>query len=215
MRSPQCVLVVDDHPIVRRGLRVTLENESWVGEIREATTVAEAVREAVLSRPDLVVMDVRLPDGSGIEATRRIRTAVPDAVVLILTMDADRSDVAAALDAGAHGFLLKDLDADDLAGALRAVAGGSLVLGPEVGRVLATQGTAAGRQLPEPLDRLTDREIAILTMLADSRSTAGIARALGLSEKTVRNQLTGMFGKLGVSDRVQAALLAQRLGLTT
>ncbi|MGL5809642.1 MAG: response regulator, partial [Nocardioides sp.] len=213
--SAQRVLVVDDHPVVRRGLRVTLESEPWVTEVREATTAAEAVREAVAARPDLIVMDLRLPDDSGIEATRRILKAVPEAVVLVLTMDADEADVAAALKAGARGFLLKDLDADDLVSALRAVACGSLVLGAEAGRMLTAQTSPAGRTLPEPLDRLTERELEMLTMLANSQSTAGIARALGVSEKTIRNQFTGLFGKLGVADRVQAALLAQRLGLTT
>jgi DNA-binding NarL/FixJ family response regulator len=212
VKSPQRVLIVDDHPILLRGLRATLEGEQWVGEVVEAMTVAAAVKEAVASKPDLVVMDVRLPDGNGIEATRRILRVRPEATVLILTMDGDHDLVAQALEAGAHGFLLKDLDASDLAASLRAVAGGSVVLGPNVEPAL-TSSQGGGARRPPPLDRLTDRELEVLSLLAASATTARIARDLGVTEKTVRNQLTAIFGKLGVADRVQAALLAQRLGL--
>lgn len=212
MKAPQRVLIVDDHPILLRGLRATLEGEPWVGEVVQATTVASAVKEAVTRKPDLVVMDVRLPDGDGIEATRRILRVLPEATVLILTMDGDNDLVAQALDAGAHGFLLKDLDASDLAASLRAVAGGSVVLGPNVEPTLTTSPRGGPRRLP-PLDRLTDRELQVLSLLAASATTARIAHELGVTEKTVRNQLTAIFSKLGVADRVQAALLAHRLGL--
>jgi DNA-binding NarL/FixJ family response regulator len=214
MKGRQRVLIVDDHPILLRGLRATLEGESWVEEVFEATTVADAVMEAVTRQPSLVVMDVRLPDGDGIDATRRIVRSLPDVMVLILTMDEDDSVVARAMDAGAHGFLLKDLDTHDLVASLRAVAGGSTVLGPRVGAAVMAGRRPGPARLPAPLDRLTKRELEILTLLAASESTSRIARRLGVSEKTVRNQLSGIFTKLGVADRVQAALLAQRLGLT-
>lgn len=213
MKGRQRVLIVDDHPIVLRGLRTILEGESWVEEVFEAPTVAEAVREAVTRRVHVVVMDVRLPDGDGIDATQRILRALPDATVLIMTMDGDEETVARAMAAGAHGFVLKDLDPLDLMASLRAVAGGSVVLGPRVGAAMIAGARRRPTELPPPLDTLTPRELEILTLLAASETTARIGRRLGVSEKTVRNQLSGIFTKLGVHDRVQAALLAQRLGL--
>jgi two-component system nitrate/nitrite response regulator NarL len=208
------VLIVDDHPVILRGLRAILEGEPWVKEVLEATTVAGAVREAVTRRVDVVVMDVRLPDGDGIEATRRIVQALPDAMVLIVTMDCDEDLVARAMDAGAHGFVLKDLDPRDLVASLRAVAGGGTVLGPHVGKSILAGGRRPAAGLPPPLDQLTPRELEILTMIVAAQTTTHIARRLGVTEKTVRNQLSGMFSKLGVRDRVQAALLAQRLGVS-
>lgn len=210
---PLRVLVVDDHPVLRHGLCATLEGQPWVESVLEAGTVEEGVRLAVTERPRLIVMDVRLPDGNGIEATRRILRSVPEAIVLILTMEADPDLATEAIAAGAHGFLLKDLDIADLASNLRAVAGGSFVLSPHVGRLLA-DNRGEPTVLPAPLDRLTPRELEILRLLTVSAPTSRIARALGVSEKTVRNQLTSIFSKLEVADRVGAALLAQRLGLT-
>ena len=213
MKGRQRVLIVDDHPIMLRGLRTMLESEPWVDAVFEATTVADAVREAVTRHADVVVMDVRLPDGDGIEATRRIVRALPDAMVLIVTMDGDEDIVAQAMDAGAHGFVLKDLDPGDLMASLRAVAGGGVVLGPHVGAAMIAGARRRPTGLSPPLDQLTPRELEILTLLAAAESTTRIARRLGVTEKTVRNQLSGIFGKLGVRDRVEAALLAQRLGL--
>lgn len=205
------VLVVDDHPIMRHGLNVTLGGEPWVAEVLEAGTVEEAVRVAVTERPDLVVMDVRLPDGDGIEATRRILRSVPSATVLVLTMDADAGLATEAIAAGAHGFLIKDLDLLDLTSNLRAVAGGSFVLSPRVSLLLSGGPTS---RLKPPLDQLTSRELEILTLIVKLSPTSRIARQLGVSEKTIRNQLSAIYGKLDVHDRVEAALLAQRLGLT-
>ena len=205
------VLVVDDHPIMRHGLSVTLGGEPWVAEVLEAGTVEQAVRVAVTERPDLVVMDVRLPDGDGIEATRRILRSVPSATVLVLTMDADAGLATEAIAAGAHGFLIKDLDLIDLTSNLRAVAGGSFVLSPRVSLLLSGR---PARRLKPPLDQLTPRELEILTLIVKLSPTSRIARQLGVSEKTIRNQLSSIYSKLDVHDRVEAALLAQRLGLT-
>ncbi|MEV6630464.1 response regulator transcription factor [Actinoplanes sp. NPDC051470] len=213
MKTGQRVLIVDDHPIVLHGLRMLLESEPWIEEITEARSVAEAIKEAVTRRVHLVIMDVRLPDGDGVEATRRIVRALPEAAVLVMTMDNDVDLVARAMEAGAHGFVLKDLDPADFLNSLRAVASGSVVIGPHAG-VRVRAGTRSGPAgLPPPLDSLTTREIEILTMLAASGTTADIGRRLGVSQKTVRNQLSAIFVKIGVHDRVQAALLAQRLGL--
>jgi DNA-binding NarL/FixJ family response regulator len=213
MKDNRRVLIVDDHPMMLRGLRSMLEGEPWVGEIVEAATAAEAVKEGVTRRADVVLMDVRLPDGDGLEATRSIARALPQARILVVTMVSDEDVVSRALAAGAHGVVLKDLDPVDLMSALRAVAGGNLVLGPRIGPALLEGARERGPGLPAPLDQLTPRELEILTLLGSAEPTSRIARRLGVSEKTVRNQLSLMFGKLRVRDRVEAALLAQRLGL--
>jgi DNA-binding NarL/FixJ family response regulator len=207
------MLIVDDHHILRRGLRTLLEEEPWVEVVYEAATVADAVREAVTGQVDVVVMDVGLPDGDGIDATRRILRARPDTAVLILTMSEDEDDVARAMQAGARGYLAKDTDPDTLGDALRTVAGGGMVLGPRIGPSLLAGARHGAKPLPAPLDRLTPRELEILTLLAAGESNARIARQLSLSEKTVRNQVSNVFTKLGVADRVKAALLARSLGL--
>ena len=213
MRAGQRVLIVDDHPIVLHGLRSVLEGEPWIEEISEARSVAEAIKEATTRRVHLVIMDVRLPDGDGVEATRRIIRALPEVAVLVMTMDDDAELVARAMEAGAHGFVLKDLDPVDFVTLLRAVAAGSIVIGPHAGVSVRTGTRGGPAGLPPPLNSLTTREVEILTMLAASRTTAEIGRRFGVSQKTVRNQLSGIFVKIGVHDRVQAALLAQRLGL--
>jgi two-component system, NarL family, nitrate/nitrite response regulator NarL len=206
------VLIVDDHPVVRRGLRAMLENEAWVAEVTEAASVADAVRAAVTGRAQVVAMDIALPDGDGVEATRRIVQAVPDVAVLMLTMTDDEETVGRALRAGARGYMLKDTDPDTVVDALRTVAGGGLVLGPRVAAGMLAAARANPR-LPAPFDRLTERERDIVARLAAGESNARIARHLGLSEKTVRNHLTAVFTKLEVSDRVQAALLAREAGI--
>jgi DNA-binding NarL/FixJ family response regulator len=165
---------------------------------------------------DVVAMDVALPDGDGIEATRRILRARPEVLVLVLTMADDEDVVARAIEAGARGYLLKDTDPETVIDALRTVANGGVVLGPRIGPAAIMAVTSRARQparLPPPLDQLTPREYEILSLLAAGQSNARIARHLSLSEKTVRNQLSNVFSKLNVADRVQAALLARRMGV--
>jgi two-component system nitrate/nitrite response regulator NarL len=207
------VLIVDDHPVLRRGLRTMLEDEPWVEEVYEAATVADALKETVVRQVQLIVMDVTLPDGDGIDATQRILRARPDTAVLILTMSDDDEIVARALQAGARGYLAKDTDPDIIGDALRTVARGGLVLGPRIGPAFLGVVQEQRTRLPPPLDQLTVREREILALLAAGESNAGIARQIGLSEKTVRNQLSTIFTKLGVADRLKAALLARSLGL--
>jgi DNA-binding NarL/FixJ family response regulator len=207
------VLIVDDHPVVRRGLRAMLEGEPWVAEVTEAATVADAVREAISRRVHVIAMDVALPDGDGVDATRRILRGHPDAKVLMLTMTDDEDMVERALRAGASGYLLKDTDPDTVVDALRTVAGGGVVLGPRIGPTMLTALRRAPADLPPPFDQLTARERDILGRLAVGDSNALIARHLGVSEKTVRNQLSVVFAKLGVADRVHAALLARDAGI--
>ncbi|GGK21459.1 DNA-binding response regulator [Pilimelia terevasa] len=209
MLSDLRVLVVDDHPVFRRGLGALLHLEPWVAQVAEASTVADALREATGCRPHVVAMDLALPDGDGIEAAGRLLKLVPGVRVLILTMTRDAGVAARALRTGVHGYVVKDADPDLVVEALRTVAAGGSVLGPGLGPALLT-GPAGP---PAPFDRLTSRERDILRRLAAGASNARIAHALGLSEKTVRNQLSAVFAKLGVADRVQAALLARDAGL--
>ncbi|MFJ6199274.1 response regulator [Micromonospora sp. NPDC092111] len=208
------VLIVDDHPVVRRGLRMMLEGESWVDDVVEAATCAEAVSIALTEQVEVVAMDVALPDGDGVEATRRIVQARPETRVLMLTMADDEDVVSRSLRAGARGYVLKDTDPDVIIDALRTVAGGGLVLGPRVGPQVLTSLQRQPVELPPPFNQLTPRERDILRYLSAGETNARIARRFGLSEKTVRNQLSAVFAKLGVGDRVQAALLARDAGLT-
>jgi DNA-binding NarL/FixJ family response regulator len=207
------VLLVDDHPVVLKGLQRMLEGEAWVAEVTEARTVADAVRAAVTQRIQVVAMDVALPDGDGVEATRRILQARPDVKVLMLSMTDDEDVVERALRAGARGYVRKDTDPDTVIDALRAVASGGVVLGPKVGATLLTSLQRAPATLPPPFDQLTARERDILARLVCGDTNALIARHLGVSEKTVRNQMTSVLTKLGVPDRTHAALLAHRAGI--
>jgi two-component system nitrate/nitrite response regulator NarL len=213
MVDRQRVLIVDDHPVVRRGLRAMLEGEPWVDEVLDAATVEEAVRVAVQSRPDVVAMDVILPDGDGVEATRQIVQRCPGTNVLMMTFQGDEHWVARALRAGARGYVLKDTEPDTVIDALRTVAGGGLALGPRLGPGVLTALERAPSPLPPPFDGLTSRERAILAGLVRGEGNAAIARRLGLSEKTVRNYLSVVFEKLSVSSRVQAALRAREAGI--
>lgn len=207
------VLIVDDHPVFRRGLVALLSGEPWVAAVLEASTVADAVREAVIGGADVIAMDLRLPDGDGLAATAQILRARPSARVLILTMTDDQHTVAAALRAGAAGYVTKRSDPEDVVRALQAVARGAVVLGPDVGpdvlRVLREQPTL----LPPRLANLSERELAILRLIGEGLSNAQIARQLDVAEKTVRNQLTRIFVEIQAADRVQAALLAREAGL--
>jgi two-component system nitrate/nitrite response regulator NarL len=208
----QRVLIVDDHPVVRHGLLAMLDGEPWVDEVFEAGTAAGAVTTAVADKVTIVVMDVALPDGDGVDAARRIVLARPQVQILILSMIDDQDVVARALRAGAHGYLLKDADPDAVVDALRVVASGGVVLGPRIGSAAIGQLQRVRAELPAPFDRLTARERDILNCLAAGETNARIARRLGLSDKTVRNQVSGVFAKLGVNDRVRAALFARDAG---
>jgi DNA-binding NarL/FixJ family response regulator len=204
------VLVVDDHPIFRRGLRALLAQESWVGAIDEATSVAEAVRAVTEHPVDLVGLDVHLPDGEGTDHVGRLLRIRRGLRILMLTVDADEETVAAAVGEGAHGYLLKDDDPDDVVAALRTVAAGGFVLGPRVPHALRSRDAGV---LAPPLDKITPRERELLVYLTAGRGNAEIAQRLGLAEKTVRNQMSCLFDKIGVNDRGTAALLARRSGL--
>ena len=206
------VVIADDHPLVRAGLRAALAPLEEVEVVAEAATGQAAVREAVLHRPDVVVMDLQMPDLSGIEATRELRRAVPSASVLVLTMFEDDDSIFAAMRAGARGYVLKGAEPAEIARAITAVAAGEAIFGPAVAaRVLTFFATPPAPSTPFP--ELTARERQVLDLLAAGRSNHQIAERLGLSGKTVANHVSAIFGKLQVADRTQAVLRARDAGL--
>ena len=208
------VLLVDDHPIVRRGLAALLGIEPWVGAVLEAATVREGHERAVAGRPDVAIVDLGLPDGDGLALLPRLRRAVPACAQLVLTMTNDPAVVRACLAAGANGYLLKDTPPATIVLGVQTVLDGGLVLGPEVSAA-ALQPAPSGRSaLPAPLDRLTPTELRILGMVGTGSTNAAIAAALGIAEKTVRNRLTSILSTIGATGRVQAALIARDAGLT-
>lgn len=210
--GPITVLIVDDHPLIRHGLSALLELEDWVAEVLAASTAQEGLELAVRRSPGLAVVDLGLPDLPGTELIIRLRRARPDCALLVLTMNSEESAVRACLLAGANGYVLKGSAPEVVLRAAQTVADGGLVLGPEVRT--GTLIDADAPKLPEPLNRLTDRDLDLLAHLAEGSSNREVARALGVSEKTVRNRLSGVFLTLGVADRVQAALVARDHGLS-
>ena len=209
--EPLRVLAVDDHPLFRLGLVAKLGGEPDIEVVGEASTGGAAVRAAAELCPDLVVMDLHLPDITGIEATSRIVAACPGVGVLVLTMFEDEESLFATMRAGARGYLLKGTDADEIVSAVRAVGRGQAVFGPSVANRLLTYFT--GRQTAFP--GLTDREREVLTLVADGYGNAAIARILSVAPKTVRNHVSGIFAKLHVATRAEAIVEARRAGLGT
>jgi DNA-binding NarL/FixJ family response regulator len=206
------VLVADDHPLVRAGLQAALAPLPDVEVVAEATTGSAAVREAVLHRPDVVVMDLQMPDLNGIEATRELRRVVPSAAVLVLTMFDDDDSVFSAMRAGALGYVLKGAEQQEIARAITAVAAGEAIFGPAVAaRVLAYFATPP--RTPTPFPELTARECEVLDLIAAGRNNHQIAETLTLSGKTVANHISAIFAKLQVADRTQAILRARDAGL--
>lgn len=204
------VVVADDHPVFRRGLRELLHADGHYRVVAEATTGAEAVAAVLEHRPDVVVMDVRMPDLDGVEATRRLLAAAPGTSVLVVTMHDDVALASAALRAGASGFLLKDAaDGELLRGVAAVAAGQSILPAGMAGRILAGRPTG----VPDSFTRLTGRERQVLELLGGGRGNAAIAAELGLTVKTVRNLVSTVLVKLGLPDRLSAALLAREQGL--
>jgi DNA-binding NarL/FixJ family response regulator len=200
------LLVVDDHEVVRQGLVALLGRRPDFQVVAEAGTVAEAVAEARRFHPDLVIMDVRLPDGSGIEACREIRAELPDTRVVILTSYPDEDAVLSAIVAGASGYLLKQVRARDLVAALQAVGRGESLLDPAVtGRVLDRIRRIATSDQPDELAQLTAQEQKILLLVAEGKTNKEIAAEVFLSDKTVKNYVSSILAKLNLERRAQAA----------
>ncbi|MET9956494.1 response regulator transcription factor [Streptomyces sp. NPDC006339] len=217
------VLIADDQPLVRRGLALMLGPEPGFEVVAEASDGAEAVRLAHERRPDVVIMDIRMPVLDGIAATERLTAELPGCRVLALsTFDMDEH-VVAALRAGACGFLPKDISPEELVDALRVVRDGEAILAPRLlTRLLATHVTGPahrtaprGRTLPDGADGLTPRERDVWRLIAGGLDNTEIADRLGVSASTVKNHITGLFAKLGVRDRAQAVIAAYETGLVT
>ena len=216
--KPIRILLVDDQTLFREGLRVVLSMQPNFEVVGEAADGVDALTLANDSRPHVILMDLRMPRLGGVEATRRLRAAYPDIKVIVLTTFDDDEDVFEALRAGAAGYLLKDAPPEKLGDAIRAAARGESFLQPsiaakvvaEFNRLSQPRPANPRRTLREPL---SGRECQILQKLTEGKSNKEIAGALNLAEGTVKNHLSNIFGKLGVLDRTQAALLARELGL--
>ncbi|WP_447975090.1 response regulator [Nitrospira sp. Kam-Ns4a] len=211
--KPIRILLVDDHEVLRLGLKTLFTEAGGFQVVGEAGTRIAAVTEAARVKPDVILMDVRLPDGSGVEACREIRTARPQTRVLFLTSYADDDAVLATILAGADGFLLKEVSSDDLVRAMRTVANGQSILDPAVTqRVLGRVKALSSSPLEERRDPLSAQEQRVLALVAEGKTNKEIAVALNLSDKTVGNYLTNIFHKLGITRRAQAAVYyTQRL----
>jgi two-component system response regulator DevR len=209
---PLSLLIVDDHEVVRQGLAALLGRRPEFHVIAEAGTVAEAIAAARKFRPDLVVMDVRLPDGSGIEACREIRVEFPETRVVMLTSYPDEDAVLSAIIAGASGYLLKQVRARDLVAALEAVGRGESLLDPAVtGRVLERVRRIATSDQPDELAQLTSQEQKILLLVAEGMTNKEIAAEVFLSDKTVKNYVSSILAKLNLERRAQAAAYMARM----
>jgi DNA-binding NarL/FixJ family response regulator len=203
------VLLAEDHPIVRSGLEQMLGGTSGIEVAGAAADGAEAVELAAATNPDVVLMDLEMPELDGIEATRRILAADPGRRVVVLTSFADHQRILDALDAGAVGYLLKDAEPDDLVRGIEAASRGESPLAPR-----AASAVLAARSERRPaVDELSDREREVLALVAGGQPNKLIARELGISEKTVKAHMTRILAVLEVTDRTQAALWAQRNGL--
>ncbi|GAA2350971.1 response regulator [Streptomyces violaceusniger] len=204
------VLLVDDHQVVRRGLRTFLQVQDDIEVVGEASDGEEGVARAEELRPDVVLMDVKMPGLDGIEALRTLRGLDNPARVLVVTSFTEKRTVVPALRAGAAGYVYKDVDPEALARAIRSVHSGHVLLQPEVALALLSQEDGGGQGRG---GSLTEREREVLALIADGRSNREIARALVLSEKTVKTHVSNILMKLDLADRTQAALWAVRHGI--
>jgi DNA-binding NarL/FixJ family response regulator len=212
------LLLVDDQSLFREALRTLLALQPDFEIVAEAANGERALELAKKHRPDVILMDLRMPVMGGVEATRRIAQAVPSARVVVLTTFDEDEEIFEAMRAGALGYLLKACSADKLCESIRAAAQGASVLEPSVAAKMLAElnrlGAREGRKPAQPLaDPLSARELGVLRLLAAGRSNKEIGAELGITEGTVKNHMTNVLGKLGVLDRTQAALRAHELGL--
>jgi two-component system response regulator DevR len=210
MTLPLRVFLLDDHDIVRRGVRALLESEGDVEVVGESSTVAEAAARIPELLPDVAVLDARLPDGSGIDLCGVLRTTAPSVRSLVLTSYDDEEVIVAAIRAGAAGYILKEVHGESLLSSVRTVASGQSLIDPAMARRVIhwIEQTTQG---PEELAGLTDQQLRILELLAEGLTNREIGLRLYLAEKTVKNHVTRILATLGVQRRTQAALLASRL----
>ncbi len=208
------VLIVDDHPMVRDGLASALQGRDGIETVGEAGSARDAVDAALRLRPSVLLLDLHMPGGSGVTVIRELVRAQPDARCLVLTMDDDDDALFAAMKAGARGYLLKGARGDEIERAVRAAAAGDLVFGHGVAkRVAALFGAPRRPRGSDRFPNLTDRELEFLNRIAAGQDNASMATALHIAPKTVRNQVSVLLAKLGVSDRTAAAAVAREAGL--
>lgn len=208
------ILIADDHPLFRKGIRALLESNPDIEVIGEATSGREAVEMATALQPDLVLMDLQMPEGGGLMATREISKSSPNIRILVVTLFEDDESVFTALRAGARGYILKDADEDEMMRAVRAVGDGEAIFSPTIATRLMDYFTASRAVVPrEVFPELTDREREILTLIARGQTNAAIAEQLTISLKTVRNHVSNIYAKLQVADRAQAVIRAREAGL--
>ncbi len=214
--TPLRILIVDDHAVVRSGLRAVLEDEEGLEVVGEATNARESLVKAQALRPDVVLMDIRMEggdDASGIDACRKIRSELPETQVIMFTSYGERESVLASIMAGATGFLTKNVSHARLVEAIRAVGRGQSLLDASVTRDVIERLAELGRAQPEPVDLLSDREREILLLVAQGLTNKEIAAKLFLSPYTARNHVIRILDKLGLSRRSEAAAQAVKLGL--
>jgi DNA-binding NarL/FixJ family response regulator len=208
------VLVVDDHALFRRGLQMVLKSEGDIEVVGEAADGNEAVEKAQESMPDVILMDVRMPHRSGIEATQQIKDLLPHVKILMLTISDEEADLYEAIKAGASGYLLKEISIDEVADAIRSVYAGQSRLSPSMAAKLLqefaamSKRAAEARQLPAP--RLTDREMEVLRLVAQGLNNRDIAKELFISENTVKNHIRNILEKLHLHSRMEAVVYAVR-----
>lgn len=208
MTEPLRIVVADDHPLFREGVVHSLSSEPDIEIVGEAADGMEAARLAADLLPDLVLMDLAMPKGGGIEATRRLAASVPATAVLILTVSENRDDLLDALKAGARGYVLKGVGSGGLVHAVRAVSNGEVYVTPALASGILHEMTRG--DTVDPIEQLTPRERDILKLVAEGRTNREIGEQLFLAEKTVKHYMTNVLQKLHVRSRVEAALLAQR-----
>ena len=215
-QEPIRTLIVDDHALFRRGLEIVLVTEPDIEVVGQAGDGAEAVDKASEFLPDVVLMDVKMPRSSGIEACRAIKAAAPSAKIVILTMSDEEEDLFEAIRAGASGYLLKDIPLDEVAEAVRAVHGGQSLISPSMaGKLLTEFATLARRDQEEPprevpAPKLTDREMQVLKLVARGMNNRDIAKELFISDNTVKNHVRNILEKLQIHSRMEAVMVAVR-----
>ena len=214
--EPIRTLIVDDHALFRRGLEIVLVTESDIEVVGQAGDGAEAVDKASEFLPDVVLMDVKMPRSSGIEACRAIKDVAPSAKIIILTMSDEEEDLFEAIRAGASGYLLKDIPLDEVAEAVRAVHGGQSLISPSMAGKLLTEFAALARRDQEeppqevPAPKLTDREMQVLKLVARGMNNRDIAKELFISDNTVKNHVRNILEKLQIHSRMEAVMVAVR-----
>ena len=213
METPITLLLVDDHEVVRQGLRAYLDSQPGFAVVGEAASGREAVALAMHTVPDVVLMDLIMPEMDGVEATREVRTVSPRTQVVVLTSYHEDEHIFPALRAGAISYILKDVRMEELAAAVRKAARGEATLHPRIASRLIQEMQGPGDEAPNPFTDLTERELEVLQCIAGGLSNADIAQALVLSEYTVKSHVSNILAKLHLTGRTQAAVYAWRHGI--